>query len=261
MIGETPDHRRRACRAVRPACRARRGSRRSRRPGWTARSAPASAPAMASRRRGQHGSPRRPRRGEPVRGQLAPGAGSTTPGSAGPSCASGPLAGSSTTTWVSTRSSGHRQQRDAGLPAVAQRGGDVGERVTGVAASGCGSGGWRCPGRRGENQRRLGAVARRARRDTVQVSSARPQPRSVSMPPPRVYMQESRSGQICRPCSRMSSPTLTTAVTSTSGSSRTPSRKRAPPTPPTSTVILTRPSLRSRSTAADRDRAAGHIAR
>src|SRR5690348_954432 len=59
------------------------------------------------------------------------------------------------------------------------------------------------------------------------------------MPPPRVYMQVSRSGQMRRPWSQMSSPTLTTAVTSTSGSSRTPSRKRAPPTPPTSTVTFT----------------------
>src|SRR5690348_13774093 len=59
------------------------------------------------------------------------------------------------------------------------------------------------------------------------------------MPPPRVYMQVSRSGQMRRPCSQMSSPTLTTAVTSTPGNARTPSRKRAPPTPPTSTVTFT----------------------
>src|SRR6185312_6303705 len=76
---------------------------------------------------------------------------------------------------------------------------------------------------------------------TAQVSPARPQPRSLSMPPPRVYMQVSRSGQMRRPWSQMSSPTLTTAVTSTSGSSRTPSRKRAPPTPPTRTVTFIRP--------------------
>ena len=36
--------------------------------------------------------------------------------------ACGPVAGSSTTTWVSTAVVRARQQRDAGLPAVAQRG-------------------------------------------------------------------------------------------------------------------------------------------
>src|SRR5689334_2981141 len=69
------------------------------------------------------------------------------------------------------------------------------------------------------------------------------------MPPPRVYRQLSRSGVIRRPCIQTSSPTLTTAVISwgdspgpTAGkpsASLTPSRNRAPPTPPTSTVTLT----------------------
>src|SRR2546430_1624829 len=83
---------------------------------------------------------------------------------------------------------------------------------------------------------------------TVQVSPVRPQPRSVSMPPPRVYMQVSRSGQIRRPCSQMSSPVFTIAVTPCSdgpapiagspSAAFTPSRNRAPPTPPTITTTF-----------------------
>src|SRR3712207_4516698 len=66
------------------------------------------------------------------------------------------------------------------------------------------------------------------------------------MPPPRVYMHVSRSGQTRRPCSQMSSPTLTTAVISDPGPSAAlrPIRKRAPPTPPTRTVTFTGASLR-----------------
>ena len=75
---------------------------------------------------------------------------------------------------------------------------------------------------------------------TVQVSWDRPQPRSRSMPSPRVYITESRSGQTRRPNTEMSSPVLTTAVISSSGSAaRTPRRKRAPPIPPASTVTRT----------------------
>src|SRR5256885_12796364 len=83
---------------------------------------------------------------------------------------------------------------------------------------------------------------------TAHVSPARPQPRSVSMPPPRVYMQVSRSGQIRRPCSQMSSPVFTIAVTPCSdgpapnagspSAAFTPSRNRAPPTPPTITTTF-----------------------
>src|SRR4051812_47812419 len=88
---------------------------------------------------------------------------------------------------------------------------------------------------------------------TTHVSPVRPQPRSVSIPPPRVYMHVSRSGQIRRPCIHTSSPVFTTAVTvcsdvpgPTGGSPRsclTPSRNRAPPTPPTTTTTFTRPIL------------------
>src|SRR6266536_4765998 len=60
------------------------------------------------------------------------------------------------------------------------------------------------------------------------------------MPSPRVYMTLSRSGQMRRPCSVMSSPVFTTAVMSSSGrAARTPRRKRAPPMPPARTVIRT----------------------
>ena len=47
-----------------------------------------------------------------------------------------------------------------------------------------------------------------------------PQPRSGSIPPPRVYMQVSRSGQIRTPCIQASSPTLTIAVSSWSSEAR-----------------------------------------
>ena len=75
---------------------------------------------------------------------------------------------------------------------------------------------------------------------TVQLSPTRPQPRSGSAPPPRVYMTLSRSGQIFNPCNHRSSPTLTTAVTSAPTSrayARTPSRNRAPPMPPARTTM------------------------
>src|ERR1700733_6129527 len=72
----------------------------------------------------------------------------------------------------------------------------------------------------------------------LNVSSARPQPCCSLMPPPRVYMTVSRSGQTRRPNSVMSSPVLPTTVISASGAaSFRPGRKRAAPTPPASTVI------------------------
>src|SRR5687768_4144205 len=61
------------------------------------------------------------------------------------------------------------------------------------------------------------------------------------MPPPRVYITVSRSGQIRSPCIVTSSPVLTTAVIVASGAAaRTPRRKRAPPVPPASTTICTK---------------------
>src|SRR3712207_8086324 len=61
------------------------------------------------------------------------------------------------------------------------------------------------------------------------------------MPPPRVYMTVSRSGQIRRPCIVTSSPVLTTVVTRASGAAvRRPARNRAPPTPPARKTICTK---------------------
>ena len=50
-----------------------------------------------------------------------------------------------------------------------------------------------------------------------QLSSSRPQPRTGSPPPPRVYMIVSRSGQIRRPCNVMSSAVLAITVSSAVG--------------------------------------------
>src|SRR3954454_21290123 len=78
-----------------------------------------------------------------------------------------------------------------------------------------------------------------------QVSPSRPHPRGPSWTPASVYITESRSGQMRRPCSVTSSPVLTTAVISSSGhAARTPRRNRAPPMPPAKTAILTQPNLR-----------------
>ena len=46
-----------------------------------------------------------------------------------------------------------------------------------------------------------------------QVSCRRPQPRSGSMPSPRVYITVSRSGHTLSPCTQMSSAVLATTVT------------------------------------------------
>src|SRR5215212_1618878 len=62
------------------------------------------------------------------------------------------------------------------------------------------------------------------------------------MPPPRVYMTVSRSGQIRSPCSVTSSP-----VFSAPGmADLTPRRNRAPPVPPASTTICTKDILPDR---------------
>ena len=51
----------------------------------------------------------------------------------------------------------------------------------------------------------------------LHVSSRRPQPRSGSMPSPRVYITVSRSGQTFSPCTHRSSAVLATTVTPASG--------------------------------------------
>src|SRR5437870_2731549 len=65
------------------------------------------------------------------------------------------------------------------------------------------------------------------------VSPARPHPLSRSATPASQYVTESRSGETCRPCTTMSSPVLTTTVTSSGGTARTrPPRNFPAPTPP-----------------------------
>ena len=73
---------------------------------------------------------------------------------------------------------------------------------------------------------------------TRQVSPASPHPVSGLMASASVYMTVSRSGEMCSPCSTVSSPTLTMAVISSAGStSIMPRRRRAAPTPPASAAI------------------------
>ena len=86
-------------------------------------------------------------------------------------------------------------------------------------------------------------------------------------------MQVSRSGQMRTPCIQASSPTLTTAVSSWSPAGPgggpanwprpskccTPSRNRAPPTPPTRTVTFT--STDTRPSVAIRVARAGAVTR
>src|SRR5215469_3704383 len=73
---------------------------------------------------------------------------------------------------------------------------------------------------------------------TAWLSPARPQPCSSLIPPPRVYMTVSRSGQTCRPNGVKSSPVLPITVTSASGTvARRPRRNLAAPTPPARTVM------------------------
>src|SRR5919106_1658996 len=68
-------------------------------------------------------------------------------------------------------------------------------------------------------------------------SSRSPQPRSGSMAPATVYVTVSMSGLMASPCSTMSSPVLTMAVTSAGGTTFTiPLSRRAAPTPPASTA-------------------------
>src|SRR3984885_12268521 len=70
------------------------------------------------------------------------------------------------------------------------------------------------------------------------VSPARPQPCSSSLPPPSVYITESRSGQTRRPKRVMSSAVLPmTVIVALGAAASRPRRKRAAPMPPASTVI------------------------
>ena len=68
---------------------------------------------------------------------------------------------------------------------------------------------------------------------TVQVSPARPQPRSSSNRPASMYMTASWSGMTSRPCRSVSSPVLTMTVRSPGGRTAwRPWASFAPPVPP-----------------------------
>ena len=60
-----------------------------------------------------------------------------------------------------------------------------------------------------------------------QVSAVRPHPRSGSMPPPRVYITVSRSGQTLSPWTQMSSAVLAITVTRVSAPVRSTRRSSA----------------------------------
>ncbi len=107
----------------------------------------------------------------------------------------------------------HRQQPDAGLPAGAERGGDLREREPGGQHLRAHQVGREVAVAEPEPRAGLDAVGRELLLD-VKVSSARPQPCSAWMPPPRVYITVSRSGQTCSPNRTMSSAVLPTTVIS-----------------------------------------------
>ena len=106
-----------------------------------------------------------------------------------------------------------RQQPRAGLPALGTAPRSPATADSRPAASGCAPDGWPDRGRRA----RTSPAARRRRRVPpwrARFRRGAPSPRSGSMPPPRVYMQVSRSGQIRTPYIQASSPMLTMAVSS-----------------------------------------------
>ena len=139
---------------------------------------------------------------------------------------------------------GHRDEPHPGLPPVAQRLGDGAQRVA------------RAEHLRPHDVRGEVAVAEPEplRSDAVRrellldwkVSSVRPQPCSSLMPPPRVYITVSRSGQTFSPNRWMSSPVLPMTVMSASGAAcLRPRRNRAPPIPPARTTMRMWTSLQA----------------
>ena len=83
------------------------------------------------------------------------------------------------------------------------------------------------------------APSRRSSSVARKVSPRRPHPRSRSATPASQYMTESMSGDTCSPCTSMSSPVLTMAVTSSGGTARTSPRRNFPaPTPPASAATF-----------------------
>ena len=125
----------------------------------------------------------------------------------GPGAASGRIR----TTTGSRPGRRHREQRHARLPALAQRRGGGRQRLARRQHAGPGDVRGEVLVAQAEPVR-----ARRRRRPvrarTVNVSPARPQPCSSLIPPPRVYITVSRSGETCRPNRVMSSPVLPMTV-------------------------------------------------
>ena len=115
---------------------------------------------------------------------------------------------------------GHRQQRAPRRPTpVAISAVDLGRRrPLGEAGRAVQVGGQVAvaevePRRAGRRARRAHGRVALERAIACHVSPARPQPRSGSIAPASVYVIVSRSGEIARPCSTVSSPVLTTAAT------------------------------------------------
>ena len=129
---------------------------------------------------------------------------------------------------------GSGQQSCARLPAFAQRLGDRRQRIAGPQHLAAHQVGGQVAVAEPEPVR-LHAVGRRVPPWRARFRRGDPSPRSGSMPPPRVYMQVSRSGQMRTPCIQASSPTLTTAVSSCGAAeaARCP-RRRTGPGPATS---------------------------
>ena len=122
-----------------------------------------------------------------------------------------PVSGSSMTTCVSTRSSvigssstpGSQRRHSAAVTALSgYPASSIWVRTRWVAMS------------RSPRPNQLGSTPYAASSSLAcQVSCRRPQPRSGSMPSPRVYITVSRSGHTLSPCTQMSSAVLATTVT------------------------------------------------
>ena len=176
---------------------------------------------------------RRRRRGRSFGRHGRRAAAPSTPGSGSHAAA---RAASATTMWVSTRSSVIGSSRTPGRQRAQSASVTAAQRVAGVEHLGA------------HDVRGQVAVAEpeplrpdAVRRELLlrREGLVRSAPALLSsMPPPRVYMTVSRSGQTRRPNSVMSSPVLPMTVISASGAARSsPRRKRAPPMPPASAVI------------------------
>ena len=175
------------------------------------------------RRRGRGFALSAPTKAKLVAWGSARGSGPTTPGSgwrAGRPAVFG-VGSPPTTTWVSTAVVGDGQQPGARFPARAECFGDLRQRIAGTQHLTAHQVGGQVAIARGRTSR----AARRRRRVLPWRARSRwrgPSPARGRIPPPKVYMQVSRSGQIRTPCIQASSPTLTIAVSSWSPVGRLP---------------------------------------